>query len=279
MPREEAPLLEVRDLSVVYGRGRAQRAALQGASFSVRRGEAVGLIGETGSGKSTLARAVLGLVPIADGSVQVAGEELTGFSARKWQAFRRKAVVQYVFQDPLRSLDPDLSAEDSIAEPLRLQGRDSREDIQVKVRQSLAPMNLDASLLTRFPGELSGGQRQRVAIARALTTQPALLILDEPVSALDSANRVQVLEILARLRASGVSLLFISHDLGSIAGITDRIMVLYRGTIAEIDATEAIVNRPSHPYTRLLVGSAPSLASGAIPRERRAQLRAELQGE
>ena len=128
-------------------------------------------------------------------------------------------------------------------------------------------------MLDRLPGELSGGQRQRVAVARALVTEPELVILDEPVSALDSANRVQVLEILADLRASGVALVFISHDLGSVAGITDRVAVLYQGAVVEVDATDAIVNRPQHHYTRLLVGSAPTLTTGSLDRARRDELR------
>jgi len=277
MLRDEPPLLDVRGLSVRYGRGPAQRTALRAATFSVRRGEAVGVIGETGSGKSTLARAVLGLVKPSAGSVHVGGEEVTRFSAREWTAFRRRGAAQYVFQDPLRSLDPDVTVAESIAEPLRIRGGRTRQEIDALVRVYLERMKLDPSVGVRFPGEISGGQRQRVAIARALIIEPRLLILDEPVSALDSVNRVQVLEVLSIVRASGTSSLFISHDLGSVAGVTDRILVLYRGSIVEAGATEEIVNRPRHPYTRLLVGSAPTLLSGPTSRERRHELRAELQ--
>ena len=280
MSPEPEALLDIEGLSVSYGHGPAATSALRGVSLRLGRGEAVGLIGETGSGKSTLARAVLGLVAPSAGRVTLAGQELTALGPRQWKDFRRQGVVQYVFQDPLRSLDPDLTVEDSIAEPLLVRGGRagalSRSRVRELVGEQLRRMGLGAVLLGRHPGELSGGQRQRVAIARALITEPRLLILDEPVSALDAANRAQVLERLSQLRHGGVTLLFISHDLGSVAGLADRIAVLYRGTLVEVDAADAIVQRPWHPYTRLLVGSAPTLARGAISRERRQQLRAEL---
>jgi ABC-type glutathione transport system ATPase component len=280
MSPEPEALLNVEGLSVSYRQGAARVGALRDVSLRVGHGEAVGLIGETGSGKSTLARAVLGLVAPSAGRVTVAGQELTAFGQRQWKEFRRRGLVQYVFQDPLRSLDPDLTVEDSIAEPLLVRGGPARALAGPRVRELVAEqlrrMKLGTGLLGRHPGELSGGQRQRVAIARALITEPRLLILDEPVSALDAANRAQILELLAQLGHGGVSLLFISHDLGSVAGLTDRIAVLYRGSLVEVDSADAIVHRPRHPYTRLLVGSAPTLARGAISRERRQQLRAEL---
>lgn len=269
----DAPLLRITDLDVHYGSRRSRTQALHRASLDVRRGETVGIIGETGSGKSTLARAAVGLIPASAGSVSIGGEVVTDFSGRQWRDFRRRGVVQLVFQDPLRSLDPDNTIGDSLAEPLILQGRSSRAEIDLVVRTHLARVRLDVDVLDRLPGELSGGQRQRVAVARALVTGPELVILDEPVSALDSANRVQVLEILAELRASGVALVFISHDLGSVAGITDRVAVLYQGAVVEVGATDAIVNRPEHRYTRLLVGSAPTLTTGSLDRARRDELR------
>jgi ABC-type glutathione transport system ATPase component len=236
----------------------------------------VGIIGETGSGKSTIARAVVGLVPARAGSVRIGGEEVTSFGARQWREFRRRGVVQYVFQDPLRALDPDLTIGESLAEPLRLQRRLSKEQISDRIDFRLEQVRLSRDLLERFPGELSGGQRQRVLLARALATEPRVLILDEPVSALDAANRVSILEILNDLRAAGTSLVFISHDLGSVAGVTDRVVVLYRGEVVEVGRTADIVNDPQHPYTQLLVGSAPSLHTGAIDRDERARLRRVL---
>lgn len=273
---EVQPFLEIDDLDVHYGKRRGKRHVIRSAAFGVGRGEIVGLIGESGSGKSTIARAVLGLAAVSGGRIRVGGEDVTRFSGSQWRDLRRRGVVQYVFQDPLRSLDADLVIEDSVAEPLRIRGGLSRAAIRESVRACAAKANLDESLLTRFPGEISGGQRQRAAIARALIAQPRLLILDEPVSALDAVNRVQVLAALTALRSEGVGLLYISHDLGSVAGITDRTVVLYQGAVVESGATRQLVTDPQHPYTRLLVGSAPTLSGLPLDRRQRDALRAEL---
>ncbi|MBM7774937.1 ABC-type glutathione transport system ATPase component [Actinokineospora baliensis] len=268
-------VMEVSGLSVHYGRRGQHRQALSGASLSVARGEVVGLIGETGSGKSTLARAVLGLVRPSAGRVVIDGEDVTGYGNRQWRSLRRRGVVQYVFQDPLRSLDPDLPIVDSVVEPLLVKGI-SREEAVVKAREYLVKVRLTEDLLPRLPSELSGGQRQRVAVARALITEPKLVILDEPVSALDAANRVQVLELLKDLRAEGIALVFISHDLGSVAGIADRIAVLYQGELVEVGTARDIIAAPEHPYTRLLISSAPTLRTASAGRAQRAALRALL---
>ncbi|RPK46544.1 Oligopeptide transport ATP-binding protein OppF [Streptomyces sp. ADI93-02] len=220
---------------------------------------------------------MLGLVRASAGSIRVGGEEVTGYGNRRWRALRRRGIVQYVFQDPLRSLDPDLTIEDSLSEPLLIQGVERTEAVE-RARAFLDRVHLSAELLGRLPGELSGGQRQRVAVARALVTEPALVILDEPVSALDSANRVQVLEILKELCAAGTSLVFISHDLGSIAGTADRIAVLYRGELVEVGSARDVINHPRHVYTRLLVGSAPTLHARTADRSEREALRARLAG-
>jgi ABC-type glutathione transport system ATPase component len=234
------------------------------------------VIGETGSGKSTLARAAVGLVPVRTGTVRIAGEDTTRFTARQWRELRRRGTAQYVFQDPLRALDPEETISDSIAEPLVLQRRLSREQIADETASRLAQVRLDPALGVRLPAELSGGQRQRVLLARALATEPSLLLLDEPVSALDAVSRVAVLAILNDLRRTGTSLVFISHDLGSVAGVTDRIAVLYRGRIVEQGPTAEVIRHPAHPYTRLLIGSAPSLDRPALSRDERRALRAEL---
>jgi ABC-type glutathione transport system ATPase component len=273
---EVQPFLDIDDIDVHYGKRRGQHHVIQSAGFGVGTGEIVGLIGESGSGKSTIARAVLGLVGVSRGHIRVGDEDVTKFSASRWRAFRRRGVVQYVFQDPLRSLDADTLIADSIAEPLRIRGGLSRADIAEAVRTCAAKVNLDEALLTRFPGEISGGQRQRATIARALITEPRLLILDEPVSALDAVNRVQVLATLTSLRSEGVGLLYISHDLGSVAGITDRTVVLYQGAVVESGVTRQVVTSPQHPYTRLLVGSAPTLSGLPLDRRQRDELRAEL---
>ncbi|MFG2451927.1 ABC transporter ATP-binding protein [Streptomyces sp. NPDC048512] len=269
------PVLAVRELEVHYGQRRRRRRALHGVSLDVTAGETVGIIGETGSGKSTLARAVLGLVRASGGSVVVDGEDVTSHSPRQWRALRRRGVVQYVFQDPLRSLDPDLTVETSLAEPLLVAGV-PRDEAARRVRAFLSRVRLSEDLLDRLPGELSGGQRQRVAVARALVTEPRLVILDEPVSALDSANRVQILQILKELRDDGVALVFISHDLGSVAGVADRVAVLYQGELVEVGPVRDVITRPRHAYTRLLVRSAPTLHSAPADRAEREALRAAL---
>lgn len=276
---DDAPLLDVRAIDVHYGKRRNKRQVLSTVSLQVRVGEVVGLIGESGSGKSTVARAIIGLAPVAAGQITVAGKEVTKFHSKQWRSFRRGGFVQYVFQDPLRSLDADVLIADSIAEPLRITRAGSRAEIEQRVKEYAARVRLDEELLSRFPAEISGGQRQRAAVARALVTEPKLLILDEPVSALDAANRVQVLGSFAGLRSDGIAMLYISHDLGSVAGICDRTAVLYQGRIVEYGPTTEIVRNPQHPYTRLLVGSAPTLHGTPIERKTRDQLRAELTAE
>ncbi|MCU1528944.1 MAG: dipeptide/oligopeptide/nickel transporter ATP-binding protein [Frondihabitans sp.] len=269
-------VLAVQGLEVSYGRGSREKRVLFDINLSISTGEVVGLIGETGSGKSTLARTILGLVKPTSGRVVFEGTDLTTLSNTQRQQFRRAGSVQYVFQDPMRSLDPDFTIEESIAEPLVSGGRFSRAEIATRVRDYLARVHLDESLLPRLPAQVSGGQRQRAAIARALISEPRLLILDEPVSALDSANRVQILELLQSLAGPEVSLLFISHDLGSVAGITDRVVVLYRGRIVEVADTDSIINSPQHAYTQLLVGSAPTLSGGSSGRAWRDDVRARI---
>ena len=276
---DDAPLLDVRAIDVHYGKRRNKRQVLSAVSLQVRAGEIVGLIGESGSGKSTVARAIIGLAPVTGGQITVAGHEVTQFRRNQWRSFRRGGFVQYVFQDPLRSLDADVLVVDSIAEPLRITRAGSRAEIEQRVKEYAARVRLDEELLSRFPAEISGGQRQRAAVARALVTEPKLLILDEPVSALDAANRVQVLGSFAGLRSDGIAMLYISHDLGSVAGICDRTAVLYQGRIVEYGPTTEIVNNPRHPYTRLLVGSAPTLHGTPIERKTRAQLRVALTAE
>lgn len=271
------PLLSVAGVGVELGHGQKRKRILHGADLTINAGEVVGLVGESGSGKTTLARAVLGLTPIARGSIRFDGTDVHALKGQARRDFRRRGSLQYVFQDPLQSLDPDITIGDSIAEGLLVRGGLSPEDIKARVADSLLSVALDPDLTGRRPAELSGGQRQRVTIARALVLEPRLLLLDEPVSALDSANRIQVLELLLELRSSKrFAQLFISHDLGSVAGLADRIVVMYRGRVVEHGPTGDVLNHPSHPYTRLLVGSAPTLTGGAVPRDRRHELRQAL---
>lgn len=271
------PLLRLRKLDVSYGFGAGKKQVLHSIDLQLFKGETIGLIGETGSGKTTLVRSILGAVPVSGGSIDFEQASISALKGRALRDFRRSGRLQYVFQDPLQSLDPDISVGDSVAEGLHIQGELSHQQISERVASALHSVGLNADVARRYPRELSGGQRQRVVIARALVLKPALLLLDEPVSALDSASRVQVLRLLKALGGEGgIAQVFVSHDLGSVAGIADRIVVLYRGRIVESGPTLQVLRDPQHPYTRLLVGSAPTLSSGAADRERRNQLREAL---
>ncbi|QMU77379.1 ABC transporter ATP-binding protein [Streptacidiphilus sp. PB12-B1b] len=255
-------LLEIDGLSVGYPRrgGRPGQRVLDGVSLHARAGEILGVIGETGSGKTTLARAVVGLAPVTGGRISVDGAEVTGLRGRALRDFRRTGRAQYLFQDPLRSLDPDLTVGALVAEPLAVTGTGSREQRTERAAEALHRVGLDPALADRLPGQLSGGQRQRVALARAVVTRPRLLLADEPVSALDASNRNHVLRLFDRLRNElDVAVVVISHDLSSLAGIADRIAVLYRGRLVEQGSTAEVLTRPLHPYTALLTASAPSV--------------------
>lgn len=261
-----APILRVSDLSVSYakpkkGTSLGTGAALHGASLEVRRGEIVGIVGETGSGKTTLARATVGLVAPAAGSIEFDGRDLGSLRGRALRDFRRQGAVQLVFQDPLRSLDPDLTVARLVGEPLDVAGGVSARERDERVDEALREVGLEpASIRDRRPRQLSGGQRQRVSLARAIVTRPALLFCDEPVSALDVSNRNLVLNLLDRLRRDlDLAIVVIAHDLSSLAGIADRVAVFYRSRLVEQGPTRKVLEEPAHPYTALLTASAPSV--------------------
>jgi peptide/nickel transport system ATP-binding protein len=250
------PLLSIRGLQVAYG----DRVVVDGIDLDVDRGEIVGLIGETGSGKTTVLRSILGLVAPKAGSIRLEQDEIAALRGQALRDFRRASRLQYVFQDSLRSLDPDLTIGASIGEGLDIRGGIKASERDERVAAALTAVGLDPALSKRLPRHLSGGQRQRAAIARALILQPLMLLLDEPVSALDAASRVRVLELLGRLaREQGISQIFISHDLGSVAGIADKVAVLYRGRLVEAGPTHQVLSRPSHPYTRKLIEAVPAI--------------------
>ncbi|MFJ8042799.1 ABC transporter ATP-binding protein [Kitasatospora sp. NPDC096147] len=248
-------VLRISGLAVGYGR----TPVLTGVDLTARAGEVLGLIGETGSGKTTLAKAVVGLAPVTAGRITVDGRELGALRGRDLRTARRSGAVQYLFQDPLRSLDPDLTVARLVGEPLAVAGV-PRAERDGRVHEALELVGLDRALADRTPGRLSGGQRQRVSLARAIVTRPRLLLADEPVSALDASNRNHVLRLLDRLRRElDLAVVVISHDLDSLSGIADRIAVLYRGRIVEQGPAEAVLERPAHPYAALLGASSPSL--------------------
>lgn len=256
--------LDVRDLVVEYRRPGLRRrqteqrpAAVRGAHLSVARGETLGIVGESGSGKSTIARAILGLAPVTEGSVSLAGVELVGLRGRH----RRRALSRLgvVFQDPTSSLDPSLPLWRLVTEPLWRSGtvRDPRE-LRRRAQDLLEDVDLDPGWIERRRHELSGGQRQRVAIARAISHRPDVLIADEPTSALDVTVQVTVLELLARLqREQRFACIFISHDLYVVSTISDRVLVMKDGQVVENGPTDAVIHDPENAYTRTLLGAIP----------------------
>lgn len=263
-----APLLAIEDLVVDYRLSRRVRfRALKGISLDVKPGECVGLVGESGSGKSTLGKAVLGLAAPESGRITFDGEDIT--HARGATRRRLASDIQVVFQDPYGSLDPTMTVGEVLAEPLVVAGT-SRADARTVVADLLDRVRLPADAVHRYPGEFSGGQRQRIAIARALVRRPRLIVCDEPVSALDLTTQATILDLFLELqRETGVSYLFVSHDLGVVHRICHRVSVLYQGEIVESGPTATITRTPEHPYTQRLLLAAP-VADPARQAKRRA---------
>jgi len=259
-PAGATPLLAVESVDVVLGHGVRAAQVLSGVDLRIWPGELVGLVGETGSGKTTLARTVAGLVDPRRGRVVFDGLPISRLRRRARRAERRRGRIQLVFQDPLRSLDPDMTVADIVGEGLKIRGEANAGEIRRQVLDALDQVGLGAALLARTPGQISGGQRQRVSIARALAVGPRLLICDEPVSALDASTRNYILRLLDVLRNSlGLSIVIISHDLSSLSGIADRVVVLYHGRVVEDGPVDQVFAAPRHPYTALLLASAPSV--------------------
>ena len=230
--------------------------ALNGISVTLRKGQTLGIVGESGCGKSTLARVVSGLEKPTIGTVTWANEKIKDKAKNHWCPHHSK--VQLVFQDPYSSLNPRQQLGESIAEALRVHKLVTKDKIETRVDELLSIVGLTPDLKHRYPHQLSGGQRQRVSIARALASEPELLILDEPVSALDVSVRAEVMNLLIDLRSKfGLTYIFISHDLGMIRYISDVIAVMYLGKIVEYGNWEQIIERPMHPYTQALIAAMP----------------------
>ncbi|WP_406449118.1 ABC transporter ATP-binding protein [Streptomyces sp. NBC_01622] len=229
--------------------------AVDGVDLDIRRGETLALVGESGSGKSTTLFELLELAPPEGGSIELFGNDLAGLGKAEAKSLRRR--VQIVFQDPMASLDPRMPVGDIVAEPLRTQGAD-RATIGRRVPQLLTQVGLDPAHAERYPHEFSGGQRQRVGIARALSVEPELLVLDEPVSALDVSVQAGVLSLLQRLKEElGLAYLFVSHDLSVVRNIADRVSVVYLGRTVEAGPVDEVFERPRHPYTQALLSAVP----------------------
>jgi peptide/nickel transport system ATP-binding protein len=269
-------LLTIDNVEVTYkGKGlKKDFKALKGVSLDIRAGECVGLVGESGSGKTTLGRAVLGLAPVTGGSIKLEGREIAHASRAERRDLSKD--IQVVFQDPYSSLNPSMTIEQILAEPLTV--RDvSRADANARVRELLEAVGLPSDAANRRPREFSGGQRQRIAIARALALDPKLIVCDEPVSALDLTTQARVLDLFLEIQErTGVAYLFISHDLAVVRHLSHRVAVMYQGEIVEWGDGEQVSSNPQHAYTKRLMMAAPvpNPVEQALRREERRKLMA-----
>ncbi|TYL55895.1 ABC transporter ATP-binding protein [Nocardioides sp. BGMRC 2183] len=267
----DEPVLTVRGLTKTYGRRPTwyrrhphRLVAVNGIDLEVGPGETLGLVGESGAGKSTVGRLVLRLIEPDAGSIDLLGSDIT--TLRREELRRMRARATMVFQDPYTSLDPRMTILDSIAEPLLVQGGTGRSERYDKARSLVRRVGLNDAHVDRYPYEMSGGQLQRVAIARALITDPAFIVCDEPVAALDVSTQAQVINLLQDLQAErGISYLFISHDLRLVRLVADRVSVMRRGEVQETGPADRVFEAPEHAYTRELLAAIP----GRTPRARR----------
>jgi oligopeptide transport system ATP-binding protein len=263
---EREPLLRVSDLVIDYSSGktlfhpnRIARPTVTGVSFEIAPGETLGLVGESGSGKSSIARAIVGLTKPAAGEILFQGKDLAQANAAEMRIARRD--VQMIFQDPFASLNPRMTVGDLLTEPWRVnRGSLPRNEWGPALAKLMSQVGLDPEHAKRYPAQFSGGQRQRICIARALALRPKLLVCDEAVSALDLSIQAQILNLLKELQEElGLAYLFISHDLGVVRHISDRVAVMYHGKIVETGDCEQVYNRPADEYTRTLLAAEPSL--------------------
>jgi peptide/nickel transport system ATP-binding protein len=251
-------VLDVKNLDVTYpakGFGKTGFKALNDINIHVGQGETLGLVGESGSGKTTLGRAILGLAPVTAGSIDFLGKDISQASRRERRDLSRD--LQVVFQDPYTSLNPSMEIGQILAEPLQIQGLDGAAATR-RIAELLDQVGLPSDALHRLPREFSGGQRQRVAIARALALSPKLIVCDEPVSALDLTTQARILDLFLQIQKdTGVSYLFVSHDLDVVRHISHRVAVMYKGEIVEQGPAAQVTVNPTHPYTQRLLMASP----------------------
>lgn len=254
------PLIEVRGIRRSYGGGRTLLGgrkpvthAVNDISFHIMPGETLGLVGESGSGKSTAGRVTLGLEPADEGEIRFEGQDIAGLSARRMKPLRAK--MQMIFQDPYSALNPRMKVGVFVAEPLVVHGRDAHQD---RVADLFRMVGLDPAFMSRYPHEFSGGQRQRINIARAIALSPALIVADEPITALDVSIQAQIVNLFQDLQDQlGLSYLFIAHDLSMVRYLCQRVAVMLRGRIVETGPVEQIFADPRHPYTQSLLAAIP----------------------
>ncbi|RLQ92365.1 ABC transporter ATP-binding protein [Falsibacillus albus] len=257
------PLLEIQDLKKhfpltggVFGKTVGHVKAVDGVSFSVNKGETLGIVGESGCGKSTTGRMLLRLIEPTEGAIKFEGKDITKLSKKDMRSLRRD--MQMVFQDPFASLNPRHTVEKILEEPLIVHGIGNAAERKKKVRELLEVVGLSSYYAKRYPHQFSGGQRQRIGIARALMTKPKLIIADEPVSALDVSIQSQVLNLLEDLQSEfDLTYIFIAHDLGVVRHISDRVGVMYLGRMAELTESDKLYEKPLHPYTQALLSAVP----------------------
>ncbi len=255
----------------------AEVHAVNDVSLSLHEGETLAIVGESGSGKSTTARLVMRMIEPDAGRIELMGQDITALSSRQLVPIRRH--IQMVFQDPFASLNPRMRIEETVGEGLRVHAPAlSRSERRRRVAEVLADCGMDESVMRRYPHQFSGGQRQRIGIARALAISPKVLVLDEPVSALDVSVQAQILNLLGKLQCEhGLSYLFISHDLSVVRQVADRVMVMFAGRIVEEGGIEEVFASPRHPYTRALLAARP-ITHPDERRERAADMPKEVEG-